>query len=191
MSKLLLILLLWVCLFSITSAQVGIGAGGGLNYPGITASDLHNSRFVVGVGYDVFVRHKLIKITKEQQLNAKYSVSNYFSDIDLARAGKTRFNFNYLSIEVLTPLKALNSFIIIGGAGLHIVNITAVKKYTEDTNESIIIPSVIVGTEYWFNENYNIFTNFNFQFGEFNDNSQNIPVHGFRFQLGATMFLTE
>jgi hypothetical protein len=190
MTKWIMILWLWICIYTMSFAQVGIGGGGGLNYPGISASELHNSRFVVGAGYDIFIRHRLIKITKDLQLNAKYSVSNYFSDIDLSRVGKTRFNFNYLSIEVLMPFKSINSFVFIGGAGLHLVNVTAVQDYFE-SNESMIIPSVIIGTEYWFDKNYNVFANLNFQFGEFNDNGQNLPVHGFRLQVGATMFFTE
>ena len=190
MTKWIMILLLWICLFTMSSAQVGIGGGGGLNYPGISASELHNSRFVLGAGYDIFIRHRLIKITKDLQLNAKYSVSNYFSDIDLSRVGKTRFNFNYLSIEVLTAIKTINSFVFTGGAGLNLVNVTAVQDYFE-SNESMIIPSVIVGAEYWFNKKYNVFANFNIQFGEFYVNGQNLPVHGFRLQLGATMFFTE
>jgi len=191
MKNITVIALLWICLFSIGSAQVGIGAGGGLNYPGITDSDLYSSRFMVGAGYDVFIRHRLIKITKDIQLTAKYSVSKYFSDIDLASVGKTRYHFSYLSVELMAPIKSLNSFTIIGGGGLNLVSINAVQKYTKDTNESMLIPSIIVGAEYWFSNNYNIFGNFNFQFGEFEDNRQNLRVHGFRFQVGATMFLTE
>lgn len=191
MKKILMIIIIWLCLFSMSSAQVGIGAGGGLIYPGFTDSDLYNSRFIVGAGYDVFIRHRLIKITKDIQLNAKYSVGKYFSDIELASVGKTRYHFSYLSVELLTPIKALNSFNIVGGGGVHLVNVTAVQKYTKDTNESMLVPSIIIGAEYWFNKNYNVFGNLNFQFGEFEDNRQNLPVHGFRFQVGATMFLTE
>lgn len=191
MKNITVIALLWICLFSIGSAQVGIGAGGGLNYPGISASDLHNSRFIVGLGYDVFIRHRLVKITEDIQLNAKYSVSKYFSDIELASVGKTRYHFSYLSVELLAPIKSLNSFEIVGGGGLHLVSINAVQKYTKDTNESMIIPSIILGSEYWFNKSYNVFGFLNFQFGEFADNGQNLRVHGFRFQVGATMFLTE
>ena len=191
MKNIVVIALLWICLISIGSAQVGIGAGGGLNYPGISASDLHNSRFTFGAGYDVFIRHRLIKITKDIQLNAKYSVSKYFSDIELASVGKTRYHFSYLSVELMAPIKSLNSFTIVGGGGLHLVSINAVQKYTKDTNESMIIPSIILGSEYWFNKSYNVFGILNFQYGEFADNRQNLHVHGFRFQIGATMFFTE
>jgi hypothetical protein len=185
------IILIWSCFFVVCSAQVGIGGGGGVIYPGFTSSDLYNSQFTVGAGYDVFIRHRLINITKEHQLTAKYSISKYFSDIDLTGDRKTRFHFSYLSIEVLTPVKSMNSIIFVGGAGVHIISINAVKRYVEDSNESIIIPSFIIGSEYWFNKNYNIFANLNFQFGEFRDYNQNLPVHGCRFQVGATMFLTE
>lgn len=191
MNKVITIIFICISVITPVLAQVGIGAGGGMNYPGFTSSDLHNSQFTIGAGYDFFIRHRLIKITDEIQLNAKYSVSNYFSDIDLARAGNTRYNFSYLSVEVISPFKSLKPFTFIGGAGIHLVNVSAVQKYTEDTNESMIIPSVIVGGEYWFNKNYNIFAHLNFQFGEFEDNGQKLPVYGLRFQVGATMFLTE
>ena len=190
MKRLLLIIFLWICLFSLGFSQVGIGAGGGLNYPGISSSDLANSKFKIGAGWDVFVRHKLIKFSENYTLHAKYTVSNYFSDIELVRVGNTRFNFSYLSVELLLPFKIIESFKIIGGAGLNLITATAVQRYFE-SNESLLLPSVMIGTEYWFNKNYNLFGNLNFQFGEFEDNGQDLPVHGFRFQVGVTMFLTE
>jgi len=191
MKKIILIIFLWICLFSFSYSQVGIGAGGGLDYPGLSSSDNGNSKFNIGAGWDVFVRHRLIKITEDITLHAKYSASNYFSDIELVSIGNTRYHFNYLSVEMFTLVKKINSFSFVGGAGVNLVSVTAVQKYTEDTNESLLIPSVLIGAEYWFNQNYNIFGNINFQFGEFEDNGQNLPVNGFRFQVGATMFLTE
>jgi hypothetical protein len=191
MKKVFVVVFLWCCLFSLSTAQVGIGGGGGLIYPGLSSSDIGNSQFKIGVGYDVFVRHKLIKISENHTLHAKYCVSNYFSDIELSRVGNIRYHFSYLSVEVIVPIKKINSFSIVGGAGLNLINVTATQKYTEDTNESMLLPTLIIGTEYYFSKNYNIFGNLNFQFGEFEDNGQNLPVHGFRFQIGATMFLTE
>ena len=190
MKKILLIIFLWICLFSFSYSQVGIGAGGGLNYPGLSSSDNGNSKFKIGAGWDVFVRHKLLKISDNYTLHAKYCVSNYFSDIELSRVGNTRFHFSYLSVELLAPFQTIESFIIVGGAGLNLINVTAVQKYFE-SNESLLIPSIIIGVEYSYNKNYNYFGNINFQFGEFEDNGQNLPVNGFRFQVGATMFLTE
>jgi hypothetical protein len=172
------------------SAQVGIGAGGGVNYPGLSASDFHNSRFKAGAGYDIFVRHRLLKLTDNYILHAKYSVSNYFSDIELVRVGNTRFKFNYLSVEIVFPFKTIDAFKLVAGAGINLINATTVQRYFE-SNESLLLPTVSIGTEYWFNKNYNVFGLFNFQFGEFEDNGQNLPIHGFRFQVGATMFFTE
>ena len=190
MNKLLIIIFILLCLFSVGFSQVGIGAGGGLNYPGMSSSDLGGSRFGIGAGWDVFVRHRLLKLNEKYTLHAKYSVSNYFSDIDLARVGNTRFKFNYLSVELLLPLKFVESFNLVGGTGIHIVTATAVQRYFE-SNESLFFPTIKIGSEYWFNKNYNIFADFNFQFGEFKDNGQNLPVNGLRFQVGVTMFFTE
>ena len=191
MKKLLLIIFFWIFLYSFGYSQVGIGAGGGLNYPGLSSSDNGNSKFNIGAGWDVFVRHRIIKINEDITFHARYSVSNYFSDIELVSIGNTRYYFSYLSVEILTPIKKINSFSIVGGAGINLISVTAVQKYTENTNESLFIPSVLIGAEYWLNQNYNIFGNINFQFGEFEDNEQNLPVNGLRFQVGATMFLTE
>ena len=191
MKKFLLIIFFWVFIYSFGYSQVGIGAGGGLHYPGFSSSDNGNSKFNIGAGWDVFVRHRLIKINEDIIFHARYSVSNYFSDIELVSIGNTRYYFSYLSVEILTPIKKINSFSIVGGAGINLISITAVQKYTEDTNESLFIPSILIGAEYWLNQNYNIFGNINFQFGEFEDNEQNLPVNGLRFQVGATMFLTE
>ena len=190
MKILSIIVMLWLCLFSMSSAQVGIGGGGGLIYPGISSSDIGNSQFKIGAGWDVFVRHKLLKLSDKYTLHAKYNVSNYFSDIELSRVGNTRFHFSYLSVELLAPFETIESIIIVGGAGLNLINVTAIQKYF-DSNESLLIPSIIIGAEYSFNKSYNFFGNMNFQFGDFEDNGQNLPVNGFRFQLGATMFLTE
>lgn len=191
MKRIVIIGFIWICLFSLTYAQVGIGGGGGLNYPGLKSSDVANSKFKIGAGYDIFIRHRLFKIKDDFSFHGRYSVSNYFSDIELASVGNVRYNFSYFSVELLVPLKKIESFKLIGGTGLNLITVTARQKYMEDTNESILIPTLIIGTEYWFNKYYNLFGNVNFQFGEFEDNGQDLPVHGFRFQVGATMFFTE
>jgi hypothetical protein len=190
MQKIVIILIWFSILYSLTFAQVGIGAGGGLNYPGLSQSDNANSQFNLGAGYDIFIRHRLLKFSENYVLHAKYSVSKYFSDIKLVRVGNTRFTFNYLSVEILMPFQSYESLKLVAHAGLHLVNTTAVQRYF-DSNESLLVPSFGAGAEYWFSENYNIFSLFNFQFGEFEDNGQSLPVNGFRFQVGATMFLTE
>lgn len=172
------------------NAQVGIGASGGMIYPGFSSSEFHNSRFVVGAGFDFFVRHRLIKISTDHQLDAKYSIGKYFSDIDLARVGNTRFYFSYLSIDVQKDIKRFNKIKLTAGFGLSLVNVTGENNLYQLT-ESFFIPNINFAGEYSFSQYYNLFLIGNFQYGKFNTSVDNLRVHGFKLLIGATMFFTD
>ena len=173
-----------------SNAQFGIGASGGMLYPGFSKSKIYASEFIAGVGYDFFIRHKLVKISDDQQIDARYSISNYFSDNNLT-SGDTRFFFSYLSIDVQTVIKSFQSIKFIGGAGMSLVNVNAENRIIRKITETAMLPYIITGVEYWFNEDFNIFINCNFQYGEIKSGIDDFRVHGFRLILGGTMFLSK
>ena len=188
--KKILFLLIFSLIGTIQSkAQIGIGASGGMIYPGFSKSEKYSSEFNTGAGYDFFVRHRLIKISNDQQIDARYSISNYFSDNNFI-SGDTRFYFSYLSIDVQTKIKSFQSFHLICGAGMSLVNVNAENRYIREITETALLPYVITGAEYQFNQDFNIFVNCDFQIGEINAPLDVFPVNGFRLVFGGTMFLS-
>ena len=183
-------ILLILFLFQIAFGQVGIGAGGGLLYPGFQESDLYKSRFIVGGGFEIFARHNLLKINESVMLDARYAYRNYFSDVDLPFTENTRFIFNYLSAEVFTVIKRFERWQFYGGGGFSLVSINASKDFFESI-ESIVMPELFIGIEVLFGRHYNLFGEFLFQHGSVGAREDILQLTGVRFMLGGTMYFTE
>jgi len=124
-------------------------------------------------------------------MDAFYGVSGYFCDIDLARIGITRFNFNYLSIGIRTKIKSFNSIKLIGGTGLSMVNAEANKNnFYYGISETLLVPNINLTAEYWFNNDFNIFLTTYFQYGKLPAQIDDLRINGIRLIFGGTMFLT-
>lgn len=171
-------------------AQVGIGVGGGLFYPGITESDLYGSRFVAGAGYEFFARHKLLTLSANLTVHAKYNYQFYFSDIDLPFTRKTRFTFNYLNIAVFSPLYEWDLLRLTAGGGMGLVTVNADRDFLSVT-ESVLVPHLQLGVEKNLGKFFNFYTDLLFQFGSFPVRDDNLPINGIRLMAGFTMFLAE
>jgi hypothetical protein len=195
MKKYYLVLLSGLLVFSnMMNATVGIGAAGGILYPGFMKSDLHDSRFIAGGGYEFFAKHKLIEFGPKFRIDARYAYRNYFCDIDLT-IGKIRFQFNYLNIELIIKIKRWHNWQVFTGSGVGLLSIGGSPRYHKSINETILVPEVISGIEYLFGNDFNLFAEFLFQFGSFQydlnrERRENIPVTGLRFVIGGTMFLS-
>jgi len=192
MKKQIIIAFLIALVTGTGSAQFGIGASGGLIYPGFAKSDNFGSQFGVGAGFDIFMRHRLISISDSAQIVARYSYRNYFSDINLPNVQTTRFKFTYLSLGATIVLYRFDFLQVYGGGGLSLVTGNIDK---DEINETIstLLPEIIVGVELPLSHNYNLFSEVDFQFGTLLLETRNytLPVHGFRLVIGGTMFLTE
>jgi len=192
MKKTLIIVFILFLIAIPVNAQFGIGASGGFIYPGLSSSQNYGSKFNIGPGYDLFVRHSLLKISDEFKIDAFYGVSGYYSDIDMVRIGVTRFYFNYLSIGVRTKIKNYDSVKIMGGAGLSMVNAEATKaNFYYGITETLLVPNINISAEYWFNKNFNIFATTLIQMGKLPAQLDDLRIDGVRLQFGGTMFLTD
>ena len=189
MKKILLIIIVIFSLNNSIWSQVGIGAGGGGLYPGLRKSDLHQSQFILGGGFDFFVRHTLSKLGEDNFITARYSYRNYFNDIDLPRSGKTRFIFNYLSVDVSIILKSFTDFDIYGGAGISLIDAAGEMHFTQNITETVLLPELLTGVEYKIGKYFNLFGEFLFQIGSIEVQDDVIHLTGFRFMIGGTMFL--
>jgi hypothetical protein len=176
------------------NATVGIGAAGGILYPGLMKSDPYDSRFTAGGGYEFFANHKLIEFGSKFKLDARYAYRNYFCDIDLT-IGQIRFQFNYLNIALITEIKRWKHWQIFGGGGVSLLSINGSPRYHKTINETILAPEVISGAAYLFGNDFNLFAEClcqfgSFQYGYIRDRREKVPVTGLRFVIGGTMFLS-
>jgi hypothetical protein len=174
----------------VSEAQVGIGAGGGLYYPGLTESNVFNSRFGTGAGYQLFARHRLISISDTVDLHARYSYQHYFSDIDLPFTRKTRFTFDYLCISVFIDMLELYQLNVTGGAGIALVSITASKDFLLVT-ETALVPQILIGLEKELGTDFNIYSDFIMQFGSVRVRQDILSITGFKAIIGFTMFISK
>ncbi len=186
--KFIIILILGLLIAPI-QAQTGLGVAGTLNYPAFFSSDLYNSRFGIGGGYELFARHKILEIGPGLVFNARYNYRRYFNSIRLPFTATTNFNFTYLSISILSPLKRSDTITVYGGGGVSMATITAARDFLRVT-EVCLLPDIISGVELYFSKNYNIFGEICFQYGQVRVSHDNIPLTGLRFSIGATMFLS-
>jgi hypothetical protein len=171
-------------------AQVGIGTGGGLFYPGISESAQYGSRFVTGAGYEFFTRHRLLTLSTNLTLHAKYTYQFYYSDIDLPFTGGTRFTFNYLTIAVFSPVIKGKSVQLTAGGGMGLVIVNASKDLLSVT-ETVLVPHLQIGVEKMLGNFFNLYVEMLFQFGSFPVRDDNLSINGMRVMAGITMFLTE
>jgi hypothetical protein len=188
--KSIIILIIGLLIIPI-QAQTGLGGAGTLYYPGFYNSDLHNSRFGLGGGFEIFARHKLFEIKPDIVLHARYNYRRYYDRINLPSAGTTNFNFTYLSISVLFPLIRFNAVTFYGGGGFNMATITSSSSgyYFNKVAEASLLPDIFSGVEWYLGKNYNVFAEICFQYGQVRVNHDLIPLTGLRFSLGATMFL--
>lgn len=172
-------------------SQVGIGVGGGLLYPGLYKSEQSKSQFNSGWGYEFFIRHDLIPISESFKIDARYGYRYYKSTIELPFVLDTWFKFKYLTVDFLGEFAGSEKLHWYFGIGGSLVSVNTEKDFFQYT-KSIFIPEMLVGGEWQLHTNYNIFSELSFQFGTLNNViEESVPVSGFRFILGATMFLNK
>jgi len=191
MKKQLIIASFILILVANVSAKFGIGAAGGIIYPGFSKSDLYGSQFGVGFGYEFFIRHKLLKISDNFIMDARYSYKNYKDDINLANSETSRFNFTYLTIGITADYYHFADFILYAGGGASLVTAHATRDYLKDVTATLMMPEISTGIEWNLSTNYNLYSQIDFQFGAISSGDDNIYLHGFRITVGGTMFLAE
>jgi len=190
MKKVRIIIIIHLIAVGIGYAQVGIGAGGGLFYPGLSESNAYGSRFGSGAGYEFFARHQILTLSSKLNLHAKYSYQFYFSDIDLPFTQRTRFTFNYLNIAVFLPALKWKSLQITTGGGIGLLTVNASKDFLSVT-ETVLVPHLQIGVEKSLGDFFNMYADFHLQFGSFPVRTDILAIHGIKLLVGLTMFLAE
>jgi hypothetical protein len=187
----------WIIVFFILVSvksgfsQFGIGAAGGTSYPGMLESEPTGNHFQAGWGYELFIRHNLIKISDSFVIDGRYAYRHYTNEIELPFVLSTWFSYNYLTLCFLTTIKKLGEVSLYTGIGGSLVNITADKDFFDFT-DSIFLPEIIFGSAWQIGSYYNLFGEISFQHSHLNDVlHEKIPLTGIRFIVGATMFLIE
>ncbi len=189
MKKLMIIVVSLLIWNNIGLAQIGLGASAGMLHPGLNKSDVSDSQFDPGWGYEFFVRHNLAQIGDSLMLKARWSYRHYKTTIDLPNVLEIWFKFNYLTLDLFIDLVRSEKFTLYSGLGGSLVSVNAEKDFLEVTNTRFI-PEILLGGELSLSQNYNLFAECSFQFGSTgNVNDETIPMNGLRIVLGATMFL--
>jgi hypothetical protein len=188
----LLIVLISLFILGPLYAKTGIAASGGLLYPGLFKSDRYGSQFRIGPGFDLTLRHHLFRFDSTFAIDSRYSIRNYYCDVNLSDQ-HARFHFSYLSIDLTIPLARVSHWQLYGGGGLSLANLSGERPYTDETvTDTVLMPEILCGVEWMFGENYNLYFESMFQFGNLTVKVDNdiIPVHGVKIALGGTMFLS-
>jgi hypothetical protein len=175
-----------------SEAKTGIAASGGVLYPGLFKSERYGSRFRIGPGFELTLRHQLFKFTPTFIVDSRYSIRNYYCDVKLSD-GSTRFQFAYLTIDLTVPFLKVSPWQFYGGAGLSLTNISGERFYTRDPlTDTILMPDLLTGVEFLFGENFNLYLELQLQYGSLTlkEDKDVIPVHGIKVALGGTMYLT-
>jgi opacity protein-like surface antigen len=174
------------------SGKTGIAAGGGLLYPGFFKSERYGSQFRIGPGFDLTLRHRLFKITPSFIIDSRYSIRNYYCDVNLSDES-ARFHFAYLSIDLTVPFTTISQWQFYGGGGLSLANISGKRDYFNETvTGTALMPEILAGVEFLFGENFNLYFEMMLQYGSISIDVDKdvIPVHGVKLSLGGTMYLT-
>jgi len=189
MKKFMIIIAMVVIYNASGHAQIGLGASGGLLNAGLIKSDVSDSQFDPGWGYELFIRHNLAQLSDSLILKARWSYRHYKTTIELPNVLEIWFKFNYLTLDLFIDLLKSENFVLYSGLGGSLVSVNAEKDFLKVT-ETEFLPEILLGGEYYLSQNYNLFTEFSFQFGSVgNVYDGSIPMTGYRIVIGATMFL--
>jgi len=189
MNKLMIIVVYSLIWTTVGTAQIGLGASAGMLHPGLIKSEVSETQFDPGWGYELFIRHNLVQIADSLMLKARWSYRHYKTTIELPYVLEIWFKFNYLTLDLIIDLVKSEKFALYSGLGGSLVSVNAEKDFLKIT-ETEFVPELLVGGELLLSRNYNLFTEFSFQFGSIkNVYEETISMTGFRIVIGATMFL--
>jgi hypothetical protein len=100
MKKLMIIVVSLLIWNNIGFAQIGLGASAGMLHAGLNKSDVSDSQFDPGWGYEFFIRHNLAQIGDSLMLKARWSYRHYKTTIELPNVLEIWFKFNYLTFDI-------------------------------------------------------------------------------------------
>jgi len=189
MNKLMIIIVSLLIWNSTVQAQIGLGASAGMLNVGLNKSKVSESQFDPGWGYELFIRHNLAQLGDSLMLKTRWSYRNYKSTIELPNVLEIWFKFIYLTLDLFIDLYRSDFLVLYSGLGGSLVSVNAEKDFLKVT-ETEFVPEILLGGELLLSQNYNLFTEFSFQFGSIkNIYDETISMTGFRIVLGVTMFL--
>ncbi len=154
-------------------------------------SESSESQFRTGWGYELFITHNVIKIADTLQIKARWSYRQYINEIELPYILDTWFTFKYLTLNFLVDFYEFNNFALYTGLGASLVSARANRDFFDYT-ETTFVPELDLGLKWILSEHYNFFSELSLQYGNISDVfEEDIPLAGFRFVIGAVMYLAE
>ena len=182
-------LIIFILLKQNVYSQIGLGAKGAINYPGLSQSDKNGIRFNPGIGYGFFIRHDVYSFSS-YKMDFRYSavISNHIANLPLS--GNTKYDFSNFSIDVIFKSVENNSQWY-GGFALNLLSAVSHNKYINDYSSETIYPSLFAGWKYNWAEGFDVFVEFSGGFGETKAGPEKIPITGLNLHTGITMYISE
>jgi len=191
MTRIYQIIVFSLTLYTLSFAQIGIGASGGVHYPGFLQSEKYSSQFRIGPGYGLFIRHDLLKLSDKYQFHARYKVKAFYNDIKLPKSGSTRYKFNEFSADIWLDLISNDQWNWYSGISINLLNVTGISKYRSDYTGSLILPLLMSGVEFKLAQAYDFFSEIFVQIGEIDAGPEPLPITGAGILIGITMYISE
>jgi len=189
-NKLLMIAVI-ILLIQSAKAQFGIGGAGGVLYPGLMKSESSGSQFKTGWGYELLFTHNVMQIADTLRIKARWSYRQYINEIELPYILDTWFTFKYLTVNLLVDISEFDDFALYTGLGASLVSVRANKDHFDYT-ETTFVPELDLGLKWILSQHYNVYSELSIQYGSISDVfEEEIPITGFRFVIGAVMYLAE
>lgn len=171
-------------------SQVGLGAEGVINYPGVLASEKNDIRFKPGFGYGFFVRHDVYD-SGNWKLDFRYAAVISKHSAELPRSGNTDYEFSNFSIDFIIRILSEEYNGLYTGLSANLLSAVSNNKYLNDYSAESVYPSVIFGYGYVWAEGFDFFVELKTGFGSTKAGPEKIPVTGPALHTGITMYISE
>lgn len=191
MDKILSLTVIVIVIMANTAfAQVGLGAKGVVNYPGVLTSEKNNIRFEPGLGYGFFIRHDVYS-AEEWNIDFRYSAVVSRHQAGLPRSGDTSYEFSDFSVDFIIEINSLNLKGFYSGLAVNFMSAVSSNKYINDYSDESLYPSIIFGYSYNWVEGFDLFAELITGFGSTKAGPEKIPITGPALHLGLTMYISE
>lgn len=174
---------------SVLKAQVGIGGSGIFSYPGISESKERKLSLDPAFGYGFFFKHPVYK-TNDLQIKLRYAadIIDHKVEIEGIKYTYALSNFNGSILVYFNTDFVLKYYT---GVILQFISVEGRSKFRRNYSEDIFVPGIAVGITYPWAEGFDFFSDLVLQIGKTRAGPEDIPLNGFSFKLGLTMYLLE
>jgi len=191
-SKPLYFLVFFVLFTSNLSAQVGIAIIGSYAHPGLSKSEKNDIRFEPGAGYGFSIRHGLYQM-EEHDIDVRYSavLETHRANLQLGENAKYHFSNFAIDLIYLNSIDEGSNFY--GGLAINFLSASSKGKFRATYIDNTFYPSFIAGYSSVWAEGFDYFVELNVASGGIaaTEDGEKIPINGFAFRTGITMYISE